>query len=45
MPLQPGARFGPHEIVAAIGAGGVSEVHRARDSRLQRNVPLKLVSW
>ena len=34
MPVQPGARLGPYEITSAIGAGGVGEVHRARDPAL-----------
>ena len=40
--LQPGARIGPYEIVGAIGAGGMGEVYRARDARLQRDVAIKV---
>src|SRR5688572_23802268 len=36
--LAPGFRLGPYEIVAAIGAGGMGEVYRARDTRLERTV-------
>ena len=43
MPLPPGARLGPYEIVAPIGAGGMGEVYRAHDGRLQRMVALKLL--
>ncbi|HEY3928933.1 MAG TPA: protein kinase [Candidatus Koribacter sp.] len=43
MPLAPGTRFGPYEIVSAIGAGGMGEVYRARDSRLDRDVALKIL--
>ena len=42
MPLTPGTRLGPYEIVGAIGAGGMGEVHRARDSRLGRDVAIKV---
>src|SRR5688572_18540114 len=43
MPLTPGTRFGPYEIVSAIGAGGMGEVYRARDPRLNRDVALKIL--
>jgi serine/threonine protein kinase/Tol biopolymer transport system component len=43
MLLSPGARLGPYEIVAAIGAGGMGEVYRARDARLQRDVAIKVL--
>jgi serine/threonine protein kinase len=43
MPLTPGARLGPYEVLAAIGAGGMGEVYRARDSRLHRDVALKIL--
>jgi serine/threonine protein kinase len=42
MSLSPGARLGPYEILSAIGAGGMGEVHRARDTRLSRNVATKI---
>ena len=37
MSLASGARFGPYTVVSAIGAGGMSEVYRARNSRLERD--------
>ena len=43
MPLTAGARLGPYEIVALIGAGGMGEVYRARDSRLGRDVAIKVL--
>jgi eukaryotic-like serine/threonine-protein kinase len=42
--LVAGARIGPYEIVAAIGAGGMGEVYRARDVRLARDVAIKVLS-
>jgi WD40 repeat protein len=42
--LSPGARLGPYEIVAAIGAGGMGEVYRARDRTLGRDVAIKVLS-
>ncbi len=43
MPLKAGTRLGPYEVVAAIGAGGMAEVYRARDSRLGREVAVKVL--
>jgi eukaryotic-like serine/threonine-protein kinase len=43
MTLAPGTRLGPHEIIAAIGAGGMGEVYRARDTRLGREVAIKVL--
>src|SRR5215475_12500474 len=43
MPLGLGARLGPYEIVGAIGAGGMGEVYRARDTRLHRDVAVKVL--
>ena len=43
MALQPSTRLGPYEIIAAIGAGGMGEVYRARDSRLKREVAIKVL--
>jgi serine/threonine-protein kinase len=43
MALGAGARLGPYEIQSAIGAGGMGEVYRARDSRLKRDVALKIL--
>ncbi len=43
MPLAPGTFLGPYEIISPIGAGGMGEVYRARDSRLDRDVALKIL--
>ncbi len=43
MKLQPGARLGAYEIVAPIDAGGMGEVYRARDTRLDRTVAIKVL--
>jgi len=43
MPLSSGARLGPYEILAAIGAGDRGEVYRARDTQVKRDVALKVL--
>jgi serine/threonine protein kinase/Tfp pilus assembly protein PilF len=43
MTLQTGARLGPYEILAPLGAGGMGEVYRARDTRLHRDVAIKVL--
>src|SRR5258708_481783 len=43
MPLGPGARLGPYQIVSMLGVGGMGEVYRARDTRLNRDVAIKVL--
>ena len=43
MPLAPGTRLGPYEILSPIGAGGMGEVYRSRDTRLERTVAVKVL--
>jgi len=43
MSLTPGTRLGTYEVVAAIGSGGMGEVYRARDTKLNRDVAIKIL--
>ena len=43
MPLTPGSRLGPYEIIAQLGQGGMGIVFRARDTKLEREVAVKVL--
>jgi serine/threonine protein kinase len=43
MPLSAGTRLGPYDILAPIGAGGMGEVYRAKDTKLDREVAIKVL--
>jgi serine/threonine protein kinase len=43
MPLSPGSRLGVYELTGPLGAGGMGEVWRARDTRLQRDFAIKVL--
>src|SRR5712692_9411393 len=43
MALSPGTRLGPYELVSLLGAGGMGEVYKARDTRLDRTVAIKIL--
>ena len=41
--LSPGTRLGPYEVASSLGVGGMGEVYRARDTRLDRSVAIKIL--
>ena len=43
MPLQPGDKLGPYECIALIGKGGMGEVYKALDTKLDREVAIKIL--
>ena len=43
MTLAPGSCLGPYQVLSAIGAGGMGEVYKARDTRLDRDVAIKVL--
>jgi eukaryotic-like serine/threonine-protein kinase len=43
MSVAPGTRIGPYDVISMLGAGGMGEVYRARDSRLDRSVAIKIL--
>src|SRR6266513_22701 len=43
MPISPGEKLGPYEIISPIGKGGMGEVYRARDPKLNRDVAIKVL--
>jgi serine/threonine protein kinase len=43
MPLEPGSSLGPYSVIAKIGQGGMGEVYQARDTKLDRDVALKVL--
>jgi len=44
MALAPGDHLGPYQIIGPLGAGGMGEVYRARDTRLERSVAIKILA-